>query len=241
MRAAGALSPHEPQRLASHADVHVGDRTCTWKLTRPDKHLTSTNVREVKDPPSMREWARWTSEPPAARAPAPVAWSITLHPSARVDVEPTCRCTPRLRGGRGAGRQARCERSPQHKRGAGSNVSPRAAAQPVRRPWRWPWPQRAQTLTTSLTAWRRAACRARRAHRVHAAWRGSVVLAKSGVKTTELDSAGMKKTTKRTRGAIWVAGGGVLRLWQGAGPTRITQGRSVGRLQPKVHSLGVAG
>ena len=114
-------------------------------------------------------------------------------------------------------------------------------AEPVRRPWRWPWPQRAQTLTTALTAWRRAACRARRAHGVLAAWRGSVVLAKSGVKTTELDSAGMKKTTKRTRGAIWVAGGGVLRLWQGAGPTRIAQGPSVGGLQPKVHSLGVAG
>ena len=51
----------------------------------------------------------------------------------------------------------------------------------------------------------------------------------------------MKKTTKRTRGAIWVAGGGVMRPWQGAGPTRIAQGPSVGGLQPKVHSLGVAG
>ena len=34
-----------------------------------------------------------------------------------------------------------------------------AVAEPVRRPWRWPWPQRAQTLTTALTARRRAACR----------------------------------------------------------------------------------
>ena len=77
-----------------------------------------------------------------------------------------------------------------------------------------------------------------------AKWRGAVarrVGITRGVKTTELDSAGMKKTTKRTRGAIWVAGGGVLRLWQGAGPTRIAQGPSVGGLQPKVHSLGVAG
>ena len=38
-----------------------------------------------------------------------------------------------------------------------------------------------------------------------------------------------------------VAGGGALRLGQGAGPTRIAQGRRVGRLQPKLCSLGVAG
>ena len=64
------------------------------------------------------------------------------------------------------------------------------------------------------------------------------VLVYRGVKTTELDSL---KTTKRTRCASRVAGGGVPRLWQGAGPTRIAQGRRVGRLEPKLHPLGVAG
>ena len=52
---------------------------------------------------------------------------------------------------------------------------------------------------------------------------------------------GREKTTRRTRGASWVAGGCALRLGQGAGPTRTTQGRRVGRLEPKLHSLGVVG
>ena len=42
-------------------------------------------------------------------------------------------------------------------------------------------------------------------------------------------------------GACRGVAGGALRLGQGAGSTRIAQGRRVGRLQPKVHSLGVAG
>ena len=69
--------------------------------------------------------------------------------------------------------------------------------------------------------------------------RGVLVLPR-GVKQRN-SMPGMKKTTKRTRGASRVAGGGVLRLWQGAGPTRTTQGRRVGGLRPKVHSIGVAG
>ena len=46
---------------------------------------------------------------------------------------------------------------------------------------------------------------------------------------------------KRPRGASGVDTGDVARLGQGAGPTRTTQGRRVGRLEPKLHSLGVAG
>ena len=57
--------------------------------------------------------------------------------------------------------------------------------------------------------------------------------------TTELDFC--IKTTNRTRGASRVAGGLALRLGQGAGPTRIAQGRRVGGLRPKLHSIGVAG
>ena len=38
-----------------------------------------------------------------------------------------------------------------------------------------------------------------------------------------------------------MAGGGVPRLCQGAGPTRTAQGRRVGGLEPKLCSLGVAG
>ena len=38
-----------------------------------------------------------------------------------------------------------------------------------------------------------------------------------------------------------MAGGGLLRLGQCTGPTRTTQGRRVGGLQPKLHHLGVAG
>ena len=38
-----------------------------------------------------------------------------------------------------------------------------------------------------------------------------------------------------------VVGGGAMRLRQGEGPTRIAQGRRVGGLRPKLHSLGGAG
>ena len=51
-------------------------------------------------------------------------------------------------------------------------------AEPVRRSWRWPWPQRAQTLTTALTARRRAACRGHVTPWLAHLWRGSVLLAK---------------------------------------------------------------
>ena len=49
------------------------------------------------------------------------------------------------------------------------------------------------------------------------------------------------RSEKRPRGASGVDTGDVARLGQGAGPTRTTQGRRVGRLEPKLHSLGVAG
>ena len=47
--------------------------------------------------------------------------------------------------------------------------------------------------------------------------------------------------TLKWQRASRMAGGGVLRLGHGAGQTRTTQGRRVGGLQPKVHSLGVDG
>ena len=61
-------------------------------------------------------------------------------------------------------------------------------AEPVRRSWRWPWPQRAQTLTTALTARRRAACRGHVTPWLAHLWRGSVLLAKlvGGVKKLQV-------------------------------------------------------
>eukprot|EP00964_Phaeocystis_antarctica_P066741 scaffold40394_cov68-Phaeocystis_antarctica.AAC.1 len=52
---------------------------------------------------------------------------------------------------------------------------------------------------------------------------------------------GVKKRNpigKRPRGESGVDTGDVARLGQGAGPTRITQGSSVGELEPKLHFLG---
>ena len=43
------------------------------------------------------------------------------------------------------------------------------------------------------------------------------------------------------QGARRVVGGDVPWLWQGLRYPRITQGPSVGELEPKLHSLGVSG
>ena len=121
-------------------------------------------------------------------------------------------------------------------------------AEPVRRSWRWPWPQRAQTLTTALTARRRAACRGHvtpwLAHllaRERPSWPSLWGVKKLQEKFHVRNGRARAGADGVVLGACRGVAGGALRLGQGAGSTRIAQGRRVGRLQPKVHSLGVAG
>ena len=76
-------------------------------------------------------------------------------------------------------------------------------------------------------------------------WTESAVLASSprGDKSVLFTTlfGGAQRMFKRLRCASRVAGGCARLLGQGAGPTRIAQGRRVGGLEPKLHSLGVAG
>ena len=167
------------------------------------------NPRALRE---VREWARARpSEPSAARAFQLLAWSITLPPSTRVEVEPVARSTPRLSGGRGAeawgrGAHRSLARRRIKRRPAGLRLVRACVSAP-----HFPMSERPLGKTLGTYSGGRKGDRAcRRAD--------CVVL-------------------RVCRGV----GGDAPRLGQGAGHPRITQHRRVGALEPKLHSLGVAG